>query len=415
MAAHQHKVTAQHDAVRRDTQRLFELIDESARAIRQGADELQARAASTETAARRSIVAAFAVAFGALLLAGSFLVRGVRRALALAVAAARRIAAGDLRELAQVTSADEIGHLQRAMRDMTEKLAKVIGDVRGGAGALGSASGQVSATAQLVSKGTGEQASSVEETSASLEEMTASIQGNAASSRRAEQMASEGARSAEESGRAVTETVGAMRAIAERISIVEEIAYQTNLLALNAAIEAARAGDHGKGFAVVATEVRKLAERSQKAAKEIRELAGTSVAIAERSGGLLTELVSTIRKTAEVVQEVAAASQEQSSGVEQVSRAMGVVDQVTQRNATAAEELSSTAEEVAAQAEALRQLVSFFQVVEEAPAGPAERPAAQGSVAPAEAAPAALPAPPPPSPLLRAPRNGATPQQFRRF
>jgi methyl-accepting chemotaxis protein len=163
----------------------------------------------------------------------------------------------------------------------------------------------------------------------------------------------------------VTETVEAMVAIAERIGIVEEIAYQTNLLALNAAVEAARAGEHGRGFAVVAAEVRKLAERSQKAAKEIRSLASSSVKVAERSGTLLEALVPSIRKTARLVQQVAAVSREQASGVMQMNRAMVQVDQVTQRNASAAEELSSTAEELAAQAESLQQMMTFFRVAEQ--------------------------------------------------
>ena len=205
----------------------------------------------------------------------------------------------------------------------------------------------------------------MEETTSSLEEMSASITQNAESSRQTESMAKDAARNAEESGRSVTETVDAMKSIAEKIGIIEEIAYQTNLLALNAAIEAARAGEHGKGFAVVATEVRKLAERAQKAAKEIGELAGTSVKVAERSGKLIVELVPVIRKTADLVQEVAAASAEQSSGVSQVSKAMGTVDQVTQRNASAAEELSSTAEEMSSQAESLQQLMAFFSVTDQ--------------------------------------------------
>ncbi|MGH7342897.1 MAG: methyl-accepting chemotaxis protein, partial [Candidatus Rokuibacteriota bacterium] len=163
-------------------------------------------------------------------------------------------------------------------------------------------------------------------------------------------------------GQAVRETVTAMKSIAEKVSIIEEIAYQTNLLALNAAIEAARAGDHGKGFAVVATEVRKLAERSQAAAREISALASSSVRTAERSGTLLSELVPAIRKTADLVQEVAAASREQASGISQVNKAIGHMDQVTQRNAAAGEELASTAEEVASQAESLQQLIAFFRV-----------------------------------------------------
>jgi methyl-accepting chemotaxis protein len=403
VAAFQHDVTARHDAVRAGTQKLLERLEEGGRAIRREADELHARAAATETAARRSVLVAFAVAFVALLGTGFALVRGVRRALAVAVSAARRIAGGDLRERVAVTSRDEIGALQEAMAEMTDRLAMTIGEVRAGADAVGAASAQVSATAQAVSHGTGEQASSVEETTASLDVMTSSIEANAASSRRTEQMAKEGARSAEESGKAVGETVSAMRAIAERISIVEEIAYQTNLLALNAAIEAARAGDHGRGFAVVAAEVRKLAERSQKAAKEIGELAGSSVAVAERSGRMLVELVSTIHETAGLVQEVSTASQEQSAGVAQVSRAMAVVDQVTQRNASAAEELSSTAEEVASQAENLQQLVSFFRLKADGTAAAALRPAVRPQPPP-EVAPPPLP---PPASLLRAPRNGA--------
>ncbi|MCU1349652.1 MAG: methyl-accepting chemotaxis sensory transducer, partial [Acidobacteria bacterium] len=185
---------------------------------------------------------------------------------------------------------------------------------------------------------------------------------NADSSRQTEAMAKKGSRDAEESGAAVRETVDAMKTIAEKISIIEEIAYQTNLLALNAAIEAARAGDHGRGFAVVATEVRKLAERSQKASREIGGLASTSVRVADRSGALLAELVPAIRRTAELVQDVAAASNEQAAGVSQINQSLAQVDQVTQRNASAAEELAATAEEMAAQAEALQDLVGLFRL-----------------------------------------------------
>jgi methyl-accepting chemotaxis protein len=291
--------------------------------------------------------------------------RSITGPVAVAVNAAERIARGDLSETVEARSTDEVGKLLGAMKAMTERLAQTIGEVRSGADALAGASQQVSATAQTLSQGTGEQAASVEETTSSLEEMSASITQNAENSRQTESMAKDGAQNAEESGRAVTETVGAMRSIAEKIGIIEEIAYQTNLLALNAAIEAARAGDHGKGFAVVATEVRKLAERAQKAAKEIGQLAGSSVQVAERTGKLIVDLVPAIRKTADLVQEVAAASSEQSAGVSQVSKAMTTVDQVTQRNASAAEELSSTAEEMSSQAESLQQLMSFFVLAQE--------------------------------------------------
>jgi len=272
------------------------------------------------------------------------------------------IAGGDLRDEILVTSQDETGKLQAAMKDMSGSLAHIITDVRTGAAALASAASQVSASAQSISQGTTEQAASVEETTSSLEQMGASISQNAENSRQMEQMALKGAKDAEESGRVVKATVAAMKSIAEKTSIIEEIAYQTNLLALNAAIEAARAGEHGRGFAVVAAEVRKLAERSQSSAKEISGMASESVQVAERSGDLLDELVPAIRKTADLVQEVTAASREQSSGVQQINKAMSQVSQVTQRNASAAEELSSTAEELSAQAQTLQRLMSFFRL-----------------------------------------------------
>jgi methyl-accepting chemotaxis protein len=225
----------------------------------------------------------------------------------------------------------------------------------------------VASAAQALSQGTSTQAASVEETTTSLRQLATSVTQNADTSRQLERMAVQGAADAAESGHAVKETVEAMGNIAERISIIEEIAYQTNLLALNAAVEAARAGEHGRGFAVVAAEVRKLAERSQKAAKEIGGLAARSVKVAERSGQLLAELVPSIRMTAELVQQVASVSREQAGGVGQMGRAMVQVDEVTQRNASAAEELSSTSEELAAQAGSLQLMMAFFQVSEPAP------------------------------------------------
>ena len=273
--------------------------------------------------------------------------------------AAARVAGGDLTVLVVPRSGrDTLGN---ALAQMVGRLSQVIGEVKAGAAALSSASEQVSATSHALSQGTSEQAASVEETTSSLEEMSASIARNAESSRETEQTALRGAKDGEESGKAVLDTVQAMNTIAEKISIVEEIAYQTNLLALNAAIEAARAGEHGKGFAVVAVEVRKLAERSQTAAREIGALATSSVKVAERSGKLLSALVPAIRRTADLVQEVAAASGEQASGISQINRALTSVDQVTQRAASAAEELASTAEEMAGQATGLREVVGYFR------------------------------------------------------
>jgi methyl-accepting chemotaxis protein len=281
------------------------------------------------------------------------------------------MAGGDLtRRVEPRSDKDALGN---AFRGMIERLSKMIGEVRTGVGTLSNASSQVSSTAQSLSEGTSAQGASVEETTSSLTEMTASITQNASNSRETEQIALKGTQDAEESGRAVTETVEAMKAIAEKVSIVEEIAYQTNLLALNAAIEAARAGDHGRGFGVVATEVRKLAERSQEAAKEIGGLAASSVKVAERSGQLLQELVPSIKKTKELVQEVVAASEEQTSGVNQINRAMAQVDEVTQRNASSGEELASTAEEMATQARSLNQMMSVFRFNGHADAGHPEQ------------------------------------------
>lgn len=278
------------------------------------------------------------------------------------VSQAEAIAEGNLNLNLEEGGVDEVGRLKTAVKTMAEKLQQIIEEVRNGAESITLASQQVSSTSQSLAQSTSEQAASVEETTSSLEQMSAVIERNAENSRQTEQIALKGAGDAAQCGRAVDETVLAMQSIAEKISIIEEIAYQTNLLALNAAIEAARAGEHGRGFAVVATEVRKLAEKAQQAAKEISGLAIKSVAIAENSGNLLQQLVPAIRKTTDLIQEVAASSSEQSTGVRQINKAMEQVDSLTQRNASSAEELSSTSEELAAQAESLQQLMTFFRL-----------------------------------------------------
>ena len=316
--------------------------------------------------ARRTMILMFFVVIVAAVVAvltAQIIARGVSRPVEAMSSHLAEMAAGggDLTKRIEVKSADEVGQMSASLNEFLDKLEKIIIEVKGGAGSISSAAQQVSSTSSALSQGTSEQAASVEETTSSLEEMSASITQNSDNSRMMEQVASKGAREAEESGKAVKQTVDAMKSITEKINIIDEIAYQTNLLALNAAIEAARAGEHGRGFAVVATEVRKLAERSQTAAKEISGLASDSVKVAEHSGKLLDELVPSIQKTADLVKEVSAASREQSAGVNQINKAMSQVDQVTQRNASSAEELSSTAEEMASQSEALAQLVGFFK------------------------------------------------------
>jgi len=288
--------------------------------------------------------------------------RGITKPIQEVVSVVETISSGDLTKSINADRGDEFGRLLAAMAKMVGKLNEMIGEVRMGAGSVSTAAAQVASSASIVSQGTSEQAAAVEQVTSSMEEMSASVTQNADNSRKMEQMARKGAQDAGQSGLAVQEAVSAMKSIAEKIVVIEEIAYQTNMLALNAAIEAARAGEHGRGFAVVAGEVRNLAERCRAAAQEIGGLATANVQIAERSGGLLTELVPSIQKTADLVQEVAATSREQAAGVSQINGAISQVGLVTQRNAAGAEQLSSTAEELASQAEALQDMISFFRV-----------------------------------------------------
>ncbi|HZX33680.1 MAG TPA: methyl-accepting chemotaxis protein [Rhodocyclaceae bacterium] len=269
---------------------------------------------------------------------------------------------GDLTDAVDAEYRGQFKQLCETVNATIEKLAQTIADVNNCAETLASASTQVSTTAQSLSQASSEQAASVEETSASVEEMSASIRQNTENAKVADTMSADGTGKAAEGGQAVTETVTAMKQIAKRIGIIDDIAYQTNLLALNAAIEAARAGEHGKGFAVVAAEVRKLAERSQVAAQEIGQLAINSVGLAEKAGKLLDEIVPATKKTADLVQEITAGSEEQSAGVEQINTAMGQLSQLTQQNASSSEELAATSEEMSSQADNLQQLMAFFTV-----------------------------------------------------
>ncbi|RPI76968.1 MAG: methyl-accepting chemotaxis protein [Desulfobacteraceae bacterium] len=275
---------------------------------------------------------------------------------------AEEIANGDL--TAKIKERSEKDTLGKALSNMVAKLQEVVGQVKIASDNVAAGSQQLSSGSEEMSQGATEQAAAAEEASSSMEEMGANIKQNADNALQTEKIAQKSAEDAKEGGAAVTETVRAMKQIAEKISIIEEIARQTDLLALNAAIEAARAGEHGKGFAVVASEVRKLAERSASAAGEISKLSATSVEIAEKAGQMLTKLVPDIQKTAELVQEIAAASNEQNTGAEQINRAIQQLDQVIQQNATASEEMSSTSEELASQAEELQATIGFFKIDE---------------------------------------------------
>jgi methyl-accepting chemotaxis protein len=305
---------------------------------------------------------------------------------------AERIAAGDLTVAPEAGRRDELGRMLDAMRDMAAGLARTVSEVHTASIAIAAASEQVSGSAQSLSGGTSEQASSVERTAADIGGITTSLQQNAEHSRRSGEMAALAAARAGDGAHAAEEAARAMRSITERIAFVEDLAYQTNLLALNAAIEAARAGEHGRGFAVVASEVRKLADRSQGAAREISELAASSVVVAERSGKLLSELVPEIRQTAELVRNVAGATDEQASSVGRVADAMREIDGITQRTAASAEELAATSEELSSQAAALRERVLGFRLPERLVAGSASIvsvPAALPQHAPRRGAPAA--------------------------
>lgn len=278
------------------------------------------------------------------------------------ISLARSLSRGDLTKEIDVHQKDEVGVLADSLRTMAHQIKAVISDVQTATDNVASGSEELSASSQNMSQGATEQAASVEEVSSSMEQMASNIQGNAENAVKTEKIASKAARNAEASGKAVTQAMGAMTDIAEKISVIEEIARQTNLLALNAAIEAARAGEHGKGFAVVAAEVRKLAERSGTAAAEISELSTSTVKVARDAGEKLDQLVPDIQQTAQLIQEIASASNEQNAGVNQINAAIQQLDKVIQQNASMSEEVASTSETLASEGSQLQRSISFFNI-----------------------------------------------------
>ncbi|GEM_PF-1776030 len=291
-----------------------------------------------------------------------FLARSIAAPLGTGVDFAQQVASGDLTATLELDQKDEVGKLAGALDGMGHQLRKVVENVRSGVDNVAAGSEELSSTAETLSQGATEQAANVQEVSSSMAQIASNIAQSTENAKTTEEIALRSAKDAEEGGKAVRNTVVAMREIADRISVVEEIARQTNLLALNAAIEAARAGEHGKGFAVVAAEVRKLAERSGTAAAEISELSVNSMSVAEGAGEMLNKILPDIQQTAELVQDITAASEEQNRGAETVNQAVQQLDSVIQQIASAAEEMSSTSEQLSGQAAHLMDTMSFFKI-----------------------------------------------------
>jgi len=376
----------------------FDTLFQTQNAIAQKASD--ENTATADGAVRYMVILAV-ISFAVAIMLGVFITRLISRPVRQIAEAADKLAVGDVNLKIDVNSRDEIGMLAASFRkivESTNEVTQVATEIAGGnltvkvrerspqdtlmqamtqmvnglteiaaniqtvSAQVASGSQELSASAEQMSQGATEQSSAVEQVSSSMEQMAANIAQNSDNAQQTEQIALKVAGEAEDGGKAVAETVAAMKEIAGKISIIEEIARQTNLLALNAAIEAARAGEHGKGFAVVASEVRKLAERSQTAAGEINGLSGSSVKIAEKAGEMLVRIVPDIQRTAELVQEINAASKEQSAGTDQINKAIHQLDIVVQQNASASEEISSTSEELAAQANLLQSTISYFRI-----------------------------------------------------
>ncbi len=306
------------------------------------------------------IIIGFALLSGILI---SFLIaRSITKPIIKGVDFAKAVAKGDLTANVDIEQEDEIGVFANSLKSMVSTLREIVIGITAGSDNIASASRELSSSSQEMSQGASEQASSAEEVSSSMEEMSANIQQNTDNAQQTEKIAIEASEGINKVASASKESLESTRLIAEKITIVNDIAFQTNILALNAAVEAARAGEHGKGFAVVAAEVRKLAERSKVAADEINDLSGHSLKVTENAGNLMVEIIPKIEKTAKLVQEISAASLEQSSGAGQVNSAIQQLNTVTQQNAAASEEMATSSEELASQSQQLKEIISYFKI-----------------------------------------------------